>query len=388
MMHVGPVVERADAPAAPSVVVGGGPVRPRRLDPDRLPFRAAHIMPPPGSPPEATEAASTMMSRVAAGGSAAAGGSSFLWPMRLLPAAQRAAMFALYGYCRMVDDCVDLPGATVADKAACLAGWRARLEELAATTGARGPQGPQGPQYQGIHDEGKDETMAAAAPSTPLECALSAAIARFELSLPELLAVMDGVAMDLGTEEGYVAAGAICAPDWSCLQLYCRRVAGAVGILSVQIFGRADAVAGHMAIALGEAMQLTNILRDVHEDARLGRLYLPREVLEEAGIEDRDPGAVLAHPRLSHACALVAGVAFARYREARSLLDEDGDRRLWPALAMLLIYRRLLLRLVRRGWCPSVSPGTGDKITRRTGLWRWEPVWLTLRCRLACPPRG
>jgi len=111
------------------------------------------------------------------------------------------------------------------------------------------------------------------------------------------------------------------APDLATLDLYCDRVAAAVGRLSVRAFGDASPAADRVAHALGRALQLTNILRDVAEDAARGRLYLPREWLEEAGVP-RDPAGALAAPALGVVCARVAGLAHRHFREAEAAMRE------------------------------------------------------------------
>ena len=177
---------------------------------------------------------------------ASASPSSFYAAMRILPAAQRDAMFLIYNFCRQVDDIADseLPAER---KRADLQQWRADIDAVYA---------------------GKAPQRLADYPAT---------IKRFDLQREDFHAIIDGMEMDAG--EG------IRAPDWTTLDLYCDRVASAVGRLSVNVFGlkRDDGVA--LAHHLGRALQLTNILRDIDEDAAIGRLYLPREALADAGIK-------------------------------------------------------------------------------------------------------
>jgi len=176
----------------------------------------------------------------------AGSGTSFYWGMRLLPPPKREAMFAIYAFCREVDDIAD-SDAPPDTKQGLLAGWRAEIEAL----------------YAGR-------------PSRPTSLALAVPIERFDLPRAEFDAMIDGMEMD--------ATAALRAPPMAQLERYCRCVAGAVGVLSVHVFGaRApDRVAG--AVALGEALQLTNILRDVAEDALRGRVYLPEEDLKRFGV--------------------------------------------------------------------------------------------------------
>ena len=192
-----------------------------------------------------------------------AAGSSFYLAMRILPRARREAMYAIYAFCRAVDDVADGDAARD-ERLAALQRWRDDIDRLygSAPTGA--------------------------AP-------LRTAVRQFALRREDFHAVIDGMAMD--------AAADIRAPDWATLDLYCDRVASAVGRLSTRIFGLDDEPGLALAHHLGRALQLTNILRDLDEDAALGRLYLPREALAAAGIGEARPDAVLADPRLGAACA-------------------------------------------------------------------------------------
>jgi phytoene synthase len=205
----------------------------------------------------------------------AGSGTSFYWGMRMLPLPKREAMFAIYAFCREVDDIADsdAPGAA---KQADLARWREEIEAL----------------YAGR-------------PSRPTSLALAAPIERFDLPRAEFDAMIDGMEMD--------AIAAMRAPPMAQLERYCRCVAGAVGVLSVHVFGaRApDRVAG--AVALGEALQLTNILSDLPEDADFGRSYLPRELLASHGIASAQPDEVLGDPALPAVCREFASRAAGRW---------------------------------------------------------------------------
>lgn len=255
-------------------------------------------------------------------------GSSFYWPMRLLPRERRTAMHAVYAFCRAVDDIADGP-APAAEKRRALEGWRAELDR--------------------VHG---------GAPRTAVGRALAAAVARFGLARADLAAVIEGVEMDV--------SGAAHAPDLATLELYCARVAGAVGLLSVRVFGADSEAARRGALALGHAMQLTNILRDLSEDAARGRLYLPREILQRHGIATADPGAATRHPAIGRACAELAAIAETRFGEAERAFAACPRRRLRPALAMMAVYRLLLRRLGDRGWAPLADK---PRIGRATLLW-------------------
>ena len=200
-----------------------------------------------------------------------AAGTSFYWAMRLLPTDRRNGMYAIYAFCREVDDIAD-DIAPPAQKQAALADWHAEIDALYA---------------------GKPRHLVARALHEPIE--------RYGLRRQDFHAVIDGMEMD--------AAQDIRAPDLATLDLYCGRVAGAVGHLSVHVFGDAGPAAHTVADHLGRALQLTNILRDLDEDARRGRLYLPREILDRHGIATTEPLAVLRHPALPATCRDVAALA-------------------------------------------------------------------------------
>jgi phytoene synthase len=191
------------------------------------------------------------------------------------------------------------------------------------------------------------------------------AIGAFRLREEDFVAVIDGMQMDAETT--------IVAPDLATLDLYCDRVAGAVGRLSVRAFGDASAAADEVAQALGRALQLTNILRDIHEDAGRGRLYLPREWLAEAGVP-LDPAAALASPDLPRVCERVATLARTRFADADAAMRRCDHRAMRPARLMAANYRAVLARLERRGW---------RRLDRPAKLPKWQKLWIALRHGLA-----
>ncbi len=260
-----------------------------------------------------------------------AAGTSFYRGMRVLPPDRRLAMYAIYGFCRIVDDIADEPG-QLADKRAALDGWRARVAAL----------------YGGSAD-------------SPVTRVLARAVGTFKLRQADFLAVIDGMQMDAEAE--------IVAPDLATLELYCDRVAGAVGRLSVRAFGDASPAADEVAQALGRALQLTNILRDVHEDAGRGRLYLPREYLDAAGVP-HDPAAALRHPALAGVCAQVALLAHRNFALAASAMQRCDRRAMRPARLMGATYAAVLARLEQRGW---------ERLDRPAKLPKWQKLWIALR---------
>ena len=264
-------------------------------------------------------------------------GSSFVWGMRVLPKRRREAMFAIYAFCREVDDVADEPD-DPARKLTRLDAWRAEIERL----------------YQGQ-------------PCSPTTRALALPVRSFKLPKAEFLAVIDGMEMD--------AREAMVAPPMAELERYCRRVAGAVGMLSIHAFGAPEPAARELAVTLGEALQLTNILRDLAEDMQRGRLYLPRELLEKAAVlapgeTPEDIAAVLAHPGLAKVSAEVAEMARRRFAKSRQLLTRCNRRALKPCILMMEIYQRVLERLEARGWDRPREPVSVSKA---------EKLWIAFR---------
>ena len=233
--------------------------------------------------------------------------------MRILPRAQRSAMFEIYSFCRLVDDVAD-SSAPHAERRQQLARWRSHIEAL----------------YSGY---------------PPAELRALAQVAReYALRKEDFLAVIDGMEMD--------AAQDIRAPDWATLDLYCDRVASAVGRLSVRVFGMNERDGIALAHHLGRALQLTNILRDLDEDAEIGRLYLPQEALREAGITASDPVAVLASPTLPQVCEAVVARARRHFREADAIMARSARRVVRAPRIMDQVYRVILEGMTARGWAP------------------------------------
>jgi squalene synthase HpnD len=242
----------------------------------------------------------------------AAAGTSFYWAMRILPPPRRNAMFAVYAFCREVDDIADEP-APEPEKRAGLARWRDEIEAL----------------YAGR-------------PRHVITKALLVPLRDYALRREDFLAMIDGMEMD--------AVADIRAPSLAELDLYCARVASAVGHLSVRIFGDASPAADRVAESLGRALQLTNILRDIAEDAARGRLYLPRELLAAHGIATTEPSVVLSHPSLPLVCRDLARIARRHDEEASRAMRECSRRAMRPAAIMQAVYRATLDRLVAADW--------------------------------------
>jgi len=275
---------------------------------------------------EAAETRATIRAQVIAAGS------SFYWAMRLLPEARRDAMFAVYAFCRVIDDIAD-SDEPPAQKLAQLAEWRREVEAIFAGSATR-----------------------------PLARVLQDLVATYRLRREDFLALIDGMEMDARED--------IRAPAIAVLDRYCDNVASAVGRLSVRIFGVESEAADRVAYALGRALQLTNILRDLDEDARRGRLYLPRESLRAHGIIAADPATVLRHPLLPAVCDELAAVAEQRFREAAAAMAECPRRPMRPAAVMGAVYHATLARLMRRGW---------DKFSQPAPVPKPVKIWLALR---------
>ncbi len=160
------------------------------------------------------------------------------------------------------------------------------------------------------------------------------------------------------------------APPMARLQRYCRCVAGTVGLLSMSVFEQRGGKLDRGALALAEALQLTNILRDLAEDAARGRLYLPRELLDQYGLDGEDPARLLADPRLAGVCRALAARAERCFEQAQRLLATGDRKRLKPALLMMAVYRLTLTRLIERGW---------QRFDRPLRIGKLERLWLGLR---------
>jgi phytoene synthase len=237
--------------------------------------------------------------------------------MRILPPPQREAMFEIYSFCRAVDDIAD---------------------DL-------GPRDPRRGQLQ----KWRADIGAIYAGSPPAALAgLAQAVKAFALRRDDFLAVIDGMEMDVDAD--------IRAPDWPTLDLYCDCVACAVGRLSVRVFGMEEQAGLALARELGNALQLTNILRDIDEDATMGRLYLPREALRDAGIISTDPASVLANPMLGEACNAVVSRAREHFRQATDIMARSPRRVVRAPRIMGEAYRAILDKLVARGFAPPREP--------------------------------
>lgn len=255
-------------------------------------------------------------------------GSSFYHSFRFLPPERRRALTALYAFCREVDDVVD----EVSDPGVArlkLAWWR---NEIAAVFGGR--------------------------PQHPVALALVPMVSAFNLREEHLQAVIDGMTMDLD-QNRYL--------DFVTLERYCHRVAGVVGLMSAEIFGYADPATRNYARDLGVAFQLTNIIRDVGEDAARGRIYLPQDELERHGVSAADLFARRLTPAFSALMAAQVARARAFYARALNALPEGDRRAQRPGLIMAAIYQALLRRIEREGY---------QVLERRISLTPLAKAWI------------
>src|ERR1700692_2540666 len=246
-----------------------------------------------------------------------ASGSSFYAAMRILPHAQREAIFQIYSFCRQVDDMTNSHGPRP-ERRAALQQWRDDIDAL----------------YQG-HPPARLQDYVAS-------------VRTFDLKREDFLAIVDGMEMDVPQD--------IRAPDLATLDLYCDRVASAVGRLSVRVFGLPENDGILLAHHLGRALQLTNILRDIDEDAGIGRIYLPLEGLLHAGITSTDPLKMIADPALPNVCAPLVVRAKSHFEQADAIMKRNSRRAVRAPRLMSKYYRAILELLVARGFASPRAP--------------------------------
>lgn len=259
---------------------------------------------------------------------AAQSGSSFYYSFRFLPPERRRAITALYAFCREVDDVVDEPGDPQVAQAR-LAWWRQEVKQLYA---------------------GK--------PQHPVTRALLPSLEAFDIREQHLVEILDGMAMDLNQNR---------YPEFAGLSLYCHRVAGVVGLLAAQIFGYANPKTIEYAQKLGLAFQLTNIIRDVGEDARKNRIYLPMDEMERFDV----PAADILNRRHTESFSRLMEFQAQRAEhccaDALATLPEEDRRAQRPGLMMAAIYRKLLEEIRRDGY---------RVLERRTSLTPLRKLWI------------
>jgi phytoene synthase len=264
-----------------------------------------------------------------------ASGSSFYAAMRILPRAQRDAMFQIYSFCRQVDDIADSDGPRP-ERLAALQQWRDDIDAL----------------YQGHPPERLKDYVSS--------------VRAFGLKREDFLAIIDGMEMDVPQD--------IRAPDLATLDLYCDRVASAVGRLSVRVFGLPEQDGILLAHHLGRALQLTNILRDIDEDAGLGRLYLPHEGLLHAGITSDDPVKVIAERNLPKVCVPLVERAKSHFEQADAIMKRNSRRVVRAPRIMSKYYRAILELLIIRGFAAPREPVRINKMAKIAILLRYSII--------------
>ena len=262
---------------------------------------------------------------------AIASGSSFYYSFLFLPPERRRAITALYAYCREVDDVVDeCTDAGVARTK--LAWWREEVGKL----------------YAGI-------------PQHPVTQALAPAITAHGIQQQHMLELIDGMAMDLDYNR---------YPDFATLKLYCHRVAGVVGLMSASIFGYSDKQTLEYALELGLAFQLTNIIRDVGEDARRNRIYLPLDELEKFGVVESDIQAARESENFRKLMAFQIERALSQYDSAFAKLPARDRKPQIPGIIMAGIYRTLL---------EEIRDDGSHVLKQRTSLTPIRKLWIAIK---------
>lgn len=261
-------------------------------------------------------------------------GTSFFWSMRFLPTAQRNAMYTIYAFCRHIDDIVD-GDSPMAEKIDLLQAWREEMDNIF------------------------DKKV----PTTEIGRKIYKNCMRFKLPKEEFLHLIDSIGMDVPNP--------VQAPDLNKFYRYCRGVAGVPGSLTLRILGCKDEqVINVLATSLGNALQITNILRDVKEDALNNRLYIPREYLEKAQITVTDPMSVVVDKNLVVAREELARQAKDNYAKADKLIPQL-DKKISRHVRMIeSIYRRYFDMMENRGW---------EVISPKPSLGKFKKLSLALR---------
>ena len=259
---------------------------------------------------------------------------NFYYSFLLLSRPQRQAMCAIYAFMRYCDDLSDAEG--VSDRAGAIARWQADL----------------------------DSALAGSAPGNPLWPAFSDTVARYRIPHEYFRDMIRGVSSDL--EPRHIET-------FQELYDYCYHVASVVGLTIIHIFGFEDPRALQLAERCGVAFQLTNILRDVREDAEHGRVYLPAEDLEHFGVDPKELSGAALSPALRGLLAFEADRAREYYHEAQPLTGLVDSRSQASLKALIGIYSRLLERISNSGY---------EVLRERVRVPAWEKIWILARCAI------
>lgn len=265
-------------------------------------------------------------------------GTSFFWSMRFLPKAKREAMYTLYAFCRHIDDIVD-GDSSIAEKQELLQAWREEMDN--------------------IYDK--------KVPATDIGRKIYKNCMRFKLPKSEFLRLIDSISMDVPNP--------VQAPSLNDFYSYCRGVAGVPGSLSLRIFGCSDEkMIEELSSSLGNALQITNILRDVKEDALADRLYIPREFLEKADISITDPKSVITDKNLVFAREELAKIANKDFQKAYELIKHLDKKTARPVKMIANIYKKYFDIMQKRGW---------EVISPKPTISKFEKLALALKALLS-----
>ena len=257
-------------------------------------------------------------------------GTSFFWGMRLLPLAKRNAMFTIYAFFRHIDDIVDGDD-SVQEKMDLISAWRQELDN--------------------IYDK--------KVPTTEIGRKIYKNCMRFHLPKSEFVKMLDCISMDLPMP--------LQAPSLKQFDEYCRGVAGVPGNLALRIFGCNDEdLIEKLSSTLGKALQITNILRDIKDDALSGRIYIPAEILDKAGIVSRDAEVVLVDKKLTIAREEFSQIAEEEYKKAFALIHNLPKNTARPVRIIANIYKHYFDIMKNRGW-EIISPK--PRINRPTKIY-------------------
>ncbi len=247
-------------------------------------------------------------------------GTSFFWCMRFLPKAKRMAMYTLYAFCRHIDDIVDGDDIPMNEKLELIQAWREEMDN--------------------IYDK--------KVPTTDIGRKIYKNCMRFKLPKSEFLKLIDSISMDIPNP--------VQAPSMQDFFKYCRGVAGVPGNLSLRIFGCQDEnMIENLATSLGNALQITNILRDVKEDALANRLYIPEEMLSKANINSTSPDEVIVNKNLVFARESLAQIAEEEFKKSENLIKLLDKKSARSVKAIMAIYKKYFDIMKNRGW-EIISP--------------------------------
>jgi len=256
--------------------------------------------------------------------------------MRILDSEKRNAMFAIYAFCKEIDNIGDkFTEKKIKEKE--LKKWKKEIEKI----------------YKNKSNNIFGKT-------------LKKYIDQYKLKRGLFLEIIKGIEMDINKK--------MVAPKQKILNLYCYRVAGAVGLLSLKIFGENNKNSRSFGIKLANAFQITNILRDIKEDSLLGRLYIPKEILKKAGIKENNIDQIIKNKKFPNACKQLAKLADLNFKIAEKKLSYCSKNKLKSSILMMETYKFLLKKLKKKGW---------QDIEKKVNLSKFEKIILLLKISLS-----